>query len=101
MRDRLDEDRRVFAPVERSSYVWQDYYDQRSALKRVNSRVAFGFGFERTGPPQPSVLYLKSLTSKCELCYRSSVPGGTEWRTITRDRFPIRRMNNCRNCGAG
>ena len=31
----------------RSTYVWQDYYDQRSAVERVNSRLAGGFGFER------------------------------------------------------
>ena len=28
---------------------WQDYYDQRSAVERVNSRLAGGFGFERPG----------------------------------------------------
>ena len=26
-----------------------DYYDQRSAVERVNSRLAGGFGFERPG----------------------------------------------------
>ena len=40
---------RWFTPVARSSYVWQDYYDQRSAVERVNSRLAGGFGFERPG----------------------------------------------------
>ena len=49
VRIRLAEDRRVFTPVARSSYRWQDYYDQRSALERVNSRLAGGFGFERAG----------------------------------------------------
>ena len=49
VRIRLDEDRRVFTPVARSSYVWQDYNDQRSAVERVNSRLAGGFGFERPG----------------------------------------------------
>ena len=49
VRIRLDEDRRVFTPVARSSYRWQDYYDQRSAVERVNSRLAGGFGFERAG----------------------------------------------------
>ena len=49
VRIRLAEDRRVFTPVARSSYVWQDYYDQRSAVERVNSRLAGGFGFERPG----------------------------------------------------
>ena len=45
----LAEDRRVFTPVARSSYRWQDYYDQRSAVERVNSRLTGGFGFERPG----------------------------------------------------
>ena len=49
MRIRLAEDRRVFTPVARSSYIWQDYYDQRSAVERVNSRLAGGFRFERAG----------------------------------------------------
>ena len=39
----------MFTPVARSSYRWQDYYDQRSAVERVNSRLAGGFGFERPG----------------------------------------------------
>ena len=34
----LSDDRRVFTSVARSSYVWKDYYDQRSALEPVNSR---------------------------------------------------------------
>ena len=45
----LGEDRRVFTPVARSSYRWQDFYDQRGAVERVNSRLAGGFGFERPG----------------------------------------------------
>ena len=48
----LAEDRRVFTPVARSSYVWQDYYDERSAVERVNSRLAGGFGFRATGHPR-------------------------------------------------
>ena len=35
VRIRLDEDRRVFTPVARSSYRWQDCYDQRGAVERV------------------------------------------------------------------
>ena len=45
----LAEDRRVFTPVARSSYRWQDYYDERGAVERVNSRLAGRFGFERPG----------------------------------------------------
>ena len=39
----------MFTPVARSSYRWQDYYDQRGAVERVNSRLAGGFGFARPG----------------------------------------------------
>ena len=46
MRIQAVSDRRVFTPVARSSHVWQDYYDQRSAVERVNSRLAGVFGFE-------------------------------------------------------
>ena len=46
VRIRLAEDRRVFTPVARSSYLWHDYYAQRSAVERVNSRLAGPFGFE-------------------------------------------------------
>ena len=45
----LGEDRRVFTPVARSNYRWQDFYSQRGAVERVNSRLAGGFGFERPG----------------------------------------------------
>ena len=45
-RSELEEDRRVFTPVARSSYDWQDYYDERSAVERVNSRLAGGYGFD-------------------------------------------------------
>ena len=38
----LAEDRRVFTPVARSSYWWQDFYDGRGAVERVNSRLAGG-----------------------------------------------------------
>ena len=43
----LAEDRRVFTPLARSSYRWQDYYAERSAVERVNSRLAGAYGFER------------------------------------------------------
>ena len=46
VRIKLEEDRRVFTPVARSSYDWQDYYDERSAVERVNSRLAGGYGFD-------------------------------------------------------
>lgn len=42
----LAENRRVFTPVARSSYWWKDFYDERSAVERVNSRLAGPYGFE-------------------------------------------------------
>ena len=44
VRIRLAEDRRVFTPVARSSYRWRDYYNQRSAVERINSRWRAGPG---------------------------------------------------------
>jgi hypothetical protein len=43
----LSEDRRVFTPMARSSYVWKDAYKKRTAVERVNSRLDVSFGFER------------------------------------------------------
>jgi len=42
----LEEDRRVFTPVARSSYVWKDLYKKRTAVERVNGRLDVSFGFE-------------------------------------------------------
>lgn len=39
-------DRRIFTPVARSSYKWQDLYNKRTAVERVNSRLDVSFGFE-------------------------------------------------------
>ncbi len=33
-------------PIARSSYKWQKIYDGRTAVERVNSRVALSFGFD-------------------------------------------------------
>ena len=42
----LDTDRRVFTPVDRSSYTWDREYAHRTAVERVNSRLDVSFGFE-------------------------------------------------------
>jgi len=47
VRIKLEEDRRVFTPLARSSYAWQKTYDKRTAVERVNSRLDVSFGFER------------------------------------------------------
>ncbi len=38
--------RRVFTPIARSSYKWDREYNNRSAVERVNSRVALAFKFD-------------------------------------------------------
>ncbi len=42
----MEEDRRVFTPVARSSYKWENLYKKRTAVERVNSRLDVSFGFE-------------------------------------------------------
>lgn len=46
IRIKLGENRRLFTPLARSSYVWQREYDKRTAVERVNSRLDGFFGFE-------------------------------------------------------
>lgn len=43
----LKEDPRIFTPVARSSYKWNDLYHKRTSVERVNSRIDVSFGFER------------------------------------------------------
>ncbi len=43
----LATERRVFTPLARSSYKWQDLYKKRTAVERVNSRLDVSFGFEQ------------------------------------------------------
>lgn len=43
----LDEDRRVFTPLARSSYKWETIYKTRTAVERVNSRIDEVYGFEK------------------------------------------------------
>lgn len=42
----LDEDRRVFTPLARSSYAWDTAYNKRTSVERVNSRIETSFGFD-------------------------------------------------------
>jgi hypothetical protein len=46
IRIKMEEDRRIFTPVARSSYAWQTEYNKRVAVERVNSRLDVSFGFE-------------------------------------------------------
>ncbi len=42
----LEENRRIFTPLARSSYQWKRVYRKRTAVERVNSRLDTSFGFE-------------------------------------------------------
>lgn len=42
----LSTDRRIFTPIDRSSYKWKREYNKRTAVERVNSRLDVSFGFE-------------------------------------------------------
>jgi len=47
IRIKLDIDRRIFTPIDRASYKWERYYDKRTSVERVNSRLDESFGFEK------------------------------------------------------
>lgn len=42
----LSLDRRIFTPIDRSSYKWKKEYNKRTSVERVNSRLDVSFGFE-------------------------------------------------------
>ena len=42
----LSENRRIFTPIDRSSYKWKREYNKRTAVERVNGRLDVSFGFE-------------------------------------------------------
>ncbi|EGL82403.1 transposase IS4 family protein [Caldalkalibacillus thermarum TA2.A1] len=43
----LSKDRRIFTPIDRSSYAWEKAYRRRTAAERVNSRLDGSFGLEK------------------------------------------------------
>ena len=63
----LEEDRRVFTPVARSSYKWKRVYDKRTAVERVNSRVDRLLGFENHTIRGIKKMSLRLLISFCLL----------------------------------
>ena len=58
----LEEDRRIFTPLARSSYRWKSIYKKRTAVERVNSRLDVSFGFE-----QHYIRGLKKMKLRCSL----------------------------------
>ncbi|QSZ26574.1 transposase [Aceticella autotrophica] len=47
LRISLEENRRIFTPIDRSSYKWERLYKKRTSVERVNSRLDGSFGFEK------------------------------------------------------
>lgn len=47
VRIKLSQDRRVFTPLARSSYRWEQIYKKRTSIERVNSRLDVSFCFEQ------------------------------------------------------
>lgn len=47
IRIKLEENRRIFTPIDRASYKWERYYNKRTSVERVNSRLDESFGFEK------------------------------------------------------
>ena len=43
----IELDRRIFTPIDRSSYKWKRTYKKRTSVERVNSRLDESFGFEK------------------------------------------------------
>lgn len=43
----IEEDRRIFTPIDRASYKWERTYDKRPSVERVNSRLDESYGFEK------------------------------------------------------
>ena len=58
----IERDRRIFLPLPRSSDRWQRFYDKRTAVERVNSRLDVSFGFE-----QHYIRGLKKMRFRCTL----------------------------------
>lgn len=56
----LSENRRIFTPLARSSYIWKTEYKKRTAVERVNSRLDVSFGFENH-----FIKGLKKMTVRC------------------------------------
>ena len=46
VRIHLDIDRRIFTPIARSSHKWKREYKRRTAVERVNARLAKVYGFD-------------------------------------------------------
>jgi len=58
----LEEDRRIFTPIDRASYKWEREYNKRTAVERVNGRLEMSFGFKNH-----TIRGLKKMKARCGL----------------------------------
>lgn len=58
----LKENRRLFTPIDRSSYKWKREYNKRTAVERVNSRLDVSLGFENH-----TIRGMKKMKVRCGL----------------------------------
>lgn len=56
----LEEDLRIFTPIDRASYKWEKGYNKRTAVERVSSRLDVSFGFENH-----TIRGMKKMKIKC------------------------------------
>jgi len=64
VRIKLEEERRIFTPLARSSYAFKVVYKKRTAAERVNSRLDVSFGFENH-----FIRGLKKMKFRCGLAF--------------------------------
>ena len=58
----LEEDRRIFTPIDRASYKWEREYNKRTAVERVNGRLEMSFGFKNH-----TIRGLNKMKARCGL----------------------------------
>lgn len=62
----IETDRRVFGPIARHSYQWQQLYKKRTAVERVYSRLGTSFGFEHH-----TIRGLKKMKLRVGMAYKA------------------------------
>lgn len=43
----LEENKRIFLPIDYSSYKWKRLYNKRTSVERIKSRIDVTFGFKK------------------------------------------------------
>ncbi len=47
MRIKLEEERRIFTPIDQASYMFEKFYKLRTSVERVNSGLDESFGIKK------------------------------------------------------